>query len=248
MIKKEINKNKTEVIKKSKKREDWKGGPGNSSKVIIVANGFIRDPSGTYKKMTGHFGFSKDDIVVCADGGASNALKMGLVPDVVIGDMDSIKFGVKEKIREKSTKTRYISTSSQKDESDTQLAVEYALGMDVKKIIITGAVGDRIDHTLANIILLSSPKLEDIDARILTDNSDIFIVRKPVTIFGVPGKTITLISLSPYTYFTGTRGLKYELKEEKLDFSPVRGLSNEFIDKKAKLDIREGTLLVIREL
>jgi len=248
MIKKEISKKKTETIKESKEREDLKGGPGNSSKVIIIANGFIKDPSGTYKKMTGRYGFSRDDIVICADGGASNALKMGLIPDVVVGDMDSIKFGVKEKIRNKSAKTRYISTSPEKDESDTQLAVEYALGLGVKKIIITGAVGDRIDHTLANIILLSSPELEGIDARILTDNSDMFIVRKPVTINGVPGKTITLISLSPYTYFAGTRGLKYELKDEKLIFSPVRGLSNEFIDKKVKLDIREGTLLVIREI
>ncbi|MES0342170.1 MAG: thiamine diphosphokinase [Candidatus Humimicrobiaceae bacterium] len=229
MIKKEINKNKTGAA-------------------IIIANGFIADPSLTYKRIQGRFGFSGDDIVICADGGASNALKMGLIPDVVIGDMDSIKFGVKEKIRNKSTKTRYISTSTQKDESDTQLAVEYALGLYVKKIMITGAVGDRIDHTLANIILLTSPGLEDIDVRILTDNSDMFIVRKPITIGGVPGKTITLISLSPYTYFIGTEGLKYELKEEKLDFSPVRGLSNEFIDKKAKLDIREETLLVIREL
>lgn len=249
MIKDKTNNDKTEVIKDSKISQDQKGSPGNSSKVIIVANGFIADPLWTYKKMTGHFGFSKDDIVVCADGGASNALKMGLIPDVVIGDMDSIKFGIKEKIREKSAKTRYISTSSQKDESDTQLAVEYALGLrGIKKIMITGAVGGRIDHTLANIILLSSPELEDIDIRILTDNSDMFTVRKPVIINGIPGKTITLMSLSPYTYFTGTRGLKYELKEEKLDFSPVRGLSNEFIDKKAELDIREGTLLVIREL
>jgi len=247
MIEKKIDKNKIEVIKKDNK-EDRKGYLKSPAKAVVIANGFIGDPSRTYKNMTGRFGFSRDDTVICADGGASNALKMGLVPDVVIGDMDSIKFGVREKIREKSTKTRYISTSSQKDESDTQLAVEYALGLGVKKIIITGAVGGRIDHTLANIILLSSPKLEDIDARILTDNSDMFIVRKPAVINGGPGKTITLISLSPYTYFTGTRGLKYELKEEKLDFSPVRGLSNEFTDKKVKFDIREGTLLVIREL
>jgi thiamine pyrophosphokinase len=248
MIKKEINKSKTKTIKRNKKKEDRKGGPNNHARAIIIANGLIRDPSWTYKKITGNFGFSRDDTVICADGGASNALKIGFMPDVVIGDMDSIKFGIKEKIRDKSPKTRYISTSPEKDESDTQLAVEYALRLGVKKIIITGAVGDRIDHTLANIILLTSPELENIDVRILTDNSDMFIVRKPVTIGGAPGKTITLISLSPYTYFTGTGGLKYELKEEKLDFSPVRGLSNEFINKKAKLDIGEGTLLVIREL
>jgi len=248
MIKKQESKNKTEIGKKDKKKDTLRGTLNNSARAIIIANGSIGDPSWTYKKITGHFGFSRDDIVICADGGASNALKMGLIPDVVIGDMDSIKFGVKEEIRNKSTKTKYISTSPEKDKSDTQLAVEYALGLDVKKIIITGAVGGRVDHTLANIILLSSPGLKDIDVRILTDNSDMFIVRKPVTINGIPGKTITLISLSPYTYFTGTSGLKYELREEELIFSPVRGLSNEFIDKKAKLDIRDGTLLVIREL
>ena len=248
MEEKEINRNMTEGGRERKKVKGRRGNIKSPARAIIIANGLIGDPARTYKRMTGYFGFVKDDIVISADGGASNTLKMGLVPDVVIGDMDSIKFEVKEKIREKSQKTRYISTSPQKDESDTQLAVEYALGMDVKKIMITGAVGDRIDHTLANIILLSSPGLEDIDVRILTDNSDMFIVRKPVVVSGIPGKTITLISLSPYTYFTGTRGLKYELKEEKLDFSPVRGLSNEFIDKKVKLDIREGTLLVIREL
>ena len=220
----------------------------SSARAIVVANGSIEDPARTYKRMTGYFGFTRDDIVISADGGASNTLKMGLVPDVVIGDMDSIKLKAKEEIREKSAKTIYLPTSPEKDESDTQLAVDYAISMGVKKLILLGATGGRIDHTLANIILLSSPGLEGIDARILTDNSDIFITRKPVTISGNPGKTVTLMSLSPYTYFTGTSGLKYELKEEKLQFSPVRGLSNETTEKKVYLGVREGTLLVIREL
>ena len=248
MEEKEINRNMTEGGRERKKVKGRRGNIKSPARAIIIANGLIGDPARTYKRMTGYFGFVKDDIVISADGGASNTLKMGLVPDVVIGDMDSIKFEVKEKIRERCAKTRYISTSPKKDESDTQLAVDYALGLGVKKLIITGAVGDRIDHTLANIILLSSPGLEDIDARILTDNSDMFVIRKPVTINGHPGKTVTLISLSPYTYFTETRGLKYELRKEKLIFSPVRGLSNEFIEKKAHLGIREGLLLVIKEL
>lgn len=248
MVIKEISKNRTEDGKKRKNMTGPRINIKSPSRAIIIANGYMGDPAGTYKKMSGYFGFSRDDIVISADGGASNALKMGLVPDVVIGDMDSIKFKVKEEIRKKSRKTRYIATSPEKDESDTQLAVDYALGLGIKKLIITGAVGDRIDHTLANIILLSSPGLEDIDARILTDNSDMFVIRKPVTINGYPGKIVTLLSLSPYTYFTGTRGLKYELREEKLIFSPVRGLSNEFTEKKVHLGVREGVLLVIREI
>lgn len=248
MTEKEINRNMTEDGREKKKVKGLRDNTKIPSRAIIVANCFIEDPAGTYKRITGLFGFDKSDIVISADGGASNTLKMGLFPDVVIGDMDSIKLKVKEEIREKSSKTRYIAISPEKDESDTQLAVDYALGMGVKKLIITGAVGGRIDHTLANIILLSSPGLEGIDARILTDNSDIFIARKPVTFSGHPGKTVTLISLSPYTYFTCTRGLKYELREEKLIFSPVRGLSNKITEKGVYLGIREGILLVIREL
>ena len=218
-----------------------------NERAIVIANGVINDPVLTYKRVTELFNFV-DCIVISADGGAENALKMNLVPDVVIGDMDSIKATVKENIREKSNKTRYISTSADKDKSDTQLAVEYALDLGIKKMIILGALGDRIDHAIANILLLTSPFLKDIDIRILTDTSEIFIMRNSGTLTGDIGDTVTLLSLSPYTYFIKTKGLKYELENEKLLFSPVRGISNVFTDKKAYIKIRGGTLLVIKQL
>src|SRR4030042_3493664 len=115
-------------------------------------------------------------------------------------------------------------------------------------MIIMGARGDRIDHAIANILLLTSPFLKDIDIRILTDTSEIFIMRNSGTLTGDIGDTVTLLSLSPYTYFIKTKGLKYELENEKLMFSPVRGVSNVFTDKKAYIKIRGGTLLVIKQL
>ena len=221
---------------------------GNKNEqAIIVANGVIKDPALTYKKVVTLYGFM-GCLVISADGGAENALRMNLVPDVVIGDMDSIKATVKENIRVKSNKTRYISTSADKDKSDTQLAVEYALDLGIKKMIILGALGDRIDHSLANIFLLTSPFLRDIDIRILTDNSEIFIMRKPGTLIGDIENIVTLISLSPYTYFIKTKGLKYELENEKLMFSPVRGISNVFTEKKAYIKIEGGILLVVKQL
>ncbi|MBN2073494.1 MAG: thiamine diphosphokinase, partial [Actinobacteria bacterium] len=213
--------------------------------ILIVANGSIGDPGKMLDRITNYYGFNKSDMVISADGGANNALKMGLLPDVVIGDMDSIRITDKEKIRENSARTRFISTSPEKDETDTQLALDYALGMGESRIIITGALGDRIDHSLANIMLLAWPRIEDKDVRIITDKNEIFVIRKPAAVIGEPDKLLTLMSLSPYTYFKKTTGLKYSLQEEKLYFSPVRGLSNIFIDKKAFLDIREGILLVI---
>ncbi|MDD5622234.1 MAG: thiamine diphosphokinase [Actinomycetota bacterium] len=215
---------------------------------VIVANGVINDPALTYKRVTDLFDPAVDCIIIGADGGAENALRMNLVPDIVIGDMDSIKAADKEKIRARSNKTGYISTSSYKDKSDAQLAVEYAFDLGIKKIIILGALGGRIDHSIANIFLLASPFLRNIDIRILTDTSEIVIMRKSGAITGDIGATVTLISLSPYTYFIKTEGLKYMLENEKLIFSPVRGISNIFTEKKAYIKIKKGILLVIKQL
>lgn len=217
-------------------------------RAIITANGVIDDPALTYKRVTDLFGSARDFIVISADGGVENALRMNLIPDIVIGDMDSIKAADKEKIGAMSNKTRYISTSAHKDESDTQLAVEYALGLGIKRIIILGALGNRIDHSIANIFLLASPFLKNIDIKILSDTSEIVVMRKSGAVTGNTGDIVTFISLSPYTYFIETKGLKYVLENEKLIFSPVRGISNVFTENKAYIKIRKGILLVIRQL
>ena len=217
-------------------------------RAIIIANGTISNTALTFKRLTDYFGLGIDDIIISADGGGFNTLEMGLVPDVVIGDMDSLNQSLKKKIRKISSKTSFITASAEKDETDTQLAVEYAIKLGLNKIIIAGATGGRIDHTLANIMLLASPKLKNINAVILADNSEMFVIEESCTIKGEIGKLISIFSLSPYAYFHKTTGLKYKLENEKLLFSPVRGLSNVFTGKTARLDIKEGRLLIIKEL
>ncbi|MCL4418074.1 MAG: thiamine diphosphokinase, partial [Actinobacteria bacterium] len=194
------------------------------------------------------FGKNKNTLIIAADGGAKNCCNMKFMPDIVIGDMDSITIKVIESDASVKKPIKFINSVPEKDESDTQLAVDYAIGLGAKKILIVGAVGDRVDHTLANIFLLASPSAENSDVRILTENSEIFVTRKSCQITGEAGKTVSLFSLSPYTNFIKTSGLKYKLKNEKLLFSPVRGLSNAFIDNKARIEINEGTLLIIKEL
>ncbi|MBU4450700.1 MAG: thiamine diphosphokinase, partial [Actinobacteria bacterium] len=77
---------------------------------------------------------------------------------------------------------------------------------------------------------------------------EIFVTRKSCQIAGAAKKMVSLFSLSPYTNFIKTGGLKYKLKNEKLLFSPVRGLSNAFTGSKARIEIGEGTLLIVKEL
>lgn len=190
----------------------------------------------------------ENTLIISADGGLHNTLKLGFKPDIIIGDMDSISLQEMTGYGEDFSGTELISASLEKDESDTRLAVEHAAWMGIEDIIITGATGGRLDHTFANIMLLASPGLDGVAIRILTETSEIFSSDKSCTIKGVPGKLISIFSLTPCTTFVRTEGLKYELKDEKLYLSPVRGLSNNFTADKALLDFKDGRLLIIKEL
>ncbi|MCL5070859.1 MAG: thiamine diphosphokinase [Actinobacteria bacterium] len=218
--------------------------------IVIVSNGVIKDYRLICKRLKQDYKFDRNGntLVIAADGGAKNCFNMKFMPDIVIGDMDSITIKAIESITSVKKPIKFINSVPEKDESDTQLAVDYAVGLGTKKILIVGAVGDRVDHTLANIFLLASPSAENSDIRILTEDSEIFVTKKSCQITGAAGKTVSLFSLSPCTNFIRTSGLKYRLKNEKLLFSPVRGLSNAFIGSKARIEISEGILLIIKEL
>ena len=213
---------------------------------LIIAGGEIKD----YNKMKELIlpSFYENTMVISADRGVYNTMRLGFKPHVLIGDMDSIDSDIKDKYKHELSFTRFISAPPDKDESDTRLAVEYAVGKGIKDIMITGASGGRLDHTFANLMMLASPGLEDLDIRILTENMEAFLIERPCTIKGEPGKLISIFSVTPHTTFIRTEGLKYELKNERLQQSPVRGLSNVFTAREALLEFSDGKLLIIKEL
>jgi len=214
---------------------------------LIIANGIIIDHGKLRKILLSRYCVPERTMVISVDGGLSNTFRMGFKPDLVVGDMDSID---RSKDKESSVfdEVEHITSNPHKDQSDTQLAVDHAVKLDMQSIFITGATGGRIDHTLANILLLASPGLNDIACSIITQDSEISALGSSASITGRPGKIISIFSLTPYTYFESTSGLKYPLSEEKLYFSPVRGLSNSFTEESAEIKIREGRLLIIKEL
>jgi len=210
---------------------------------VVIANGEIRDHARIGMVIKSFHKF--EPFVISADGGIENTARLGLIPHVVIGDMDSID---RQKYAGMLPRTRFIPVSGEKDESDTRLAVEYALKQGMEDITIAGASGKRIDHTFANIMILAAPGLENASVRIVTEESEVFCMHGPGTIKGSPGKLVSLFSLTPYTSFIKTSGLMYPLEDEKLYQSPVKGLSNVFTSDEAGLEFSEGKLLVIRQL
>lgn len=218
----------------------------NNKTALIVANGEIRDHKKMKEVIISYCG--KDPFIISADGGLQSTLEMGFKPHVIIGDMDSISPREKAGAEKRLSTAEFISARQDKDESDTRLAVEHAAGMGISNIILAGATGGRLDHTFANIMLLASPGLEGITVRLLTETSETFYAEKSCRIKGTPGKMISIFSLTAYTTFIRTEGLKFELKDEKLYQSPVRGLSNVFTSGEVFLDFTDGKLLIIKEL
>jgi thiamine pyrophosphokinase len=216
---------------------------------LIVSNGLIKNPDVIMQLLQNNYNFNNNDyLVISADGALKNCIKLKVMPDIIIGDMDSIKLSDKKILKEINQKINYIKFPHDKNESDTQLALDYALKNDIKNIILIGALGKRIDHTMANIFNIASEKFKNPDIKIIDENFEISVLRQSGEIKGTKGNIISIFSLTPYTYFINTKGLKYELKEEKLFFSPIRGISNIFEEDKAVINIKEGCLLLIKEI
>lgn len=205
-------------------------------RAFIVANGIIGAGE--------HYGdwVQPGDLVIAADGGAQVAAALGLRPDVVIGDMDSIDPEARERLEQQVV---LITHPRRKDETDTELALRYAIEHGASEIILLGALGGRIDHTLANVLLLGLPVLEGVQARIVAGNTEVWLVRHVVRIAGVAGDIVTLLPLGGAVHGVTTEGLEWELTDATLEFGAARGVSNVMMRSTAQVTVRDGVLLVI---
>ena len=186
------------------------------------------------------------DLVVAADGGARWLASLALRPDLVVGDLDSLDRGEVRQLQESGT--RVISHPAEKDASDTELAIEAAIMAGADRIVLLGAFGgSRLDHELANLMLLAEPAFSQVDLR---QQRGATLVRclsgnRSLTIEVGMGGTVTLLPLGGDAMGVLTRGLRYELDEETLLVGRSRGLSNVVIGEPTSVSIQAGSLLVI---
>ena len=207
-------------------------------RIIIFANGEYQHLEFYQQLIEDH------DYIICADGGTNHALRMGILPHLVVGDLDSIDLRVYQSLQGSSTD--FYKVSSEKDESDLELAVSIALEKKPQEIIILGALGKRVDHLFANLMLLTLPLKQGVPTKIVDEDHEILVINNSIELTGKVGDYLSLFALSPQVTGIITQGLKYPLKEESLYLGPTRGLSNEFNGDKASIQIGEGLLLVIK--
>jgi thiamine pyrophosphokinase len=206
-------------------------------RVIIFANGLFPDPAAHRRLLR------PGDLVIAADGGTLHARAAGVTPQVVIGDLDSLPVDLRDELA--AGDTRLISHPPAKDETDLELALLHAVEQGAEEIVILGALGGRLDQTLANLLLLALPALRGLDVRIVEGEQAAFLIRHEATIEGQPGDVISLIPLGGDAAGVTTDGLEWPLEEDTLRFGPARGVSNLLLGSQARVRVREGLLLCI---
>ncbi len=208
-------------------------------RAVIIANGDLVDLD-FYRSL-----LKDDDLIICVNGGSGHALALGLYPDLIIGDLDSLKPDDRQKIEQLNP--RIIKHPSAKDKSDLELAIDEAVEMQPEQILIIGALGGaRADHAFINLLLLQIPLHHGIPARILDQMQEIILVEDEVFIDGNTGDYLSLFSLTAETSGIFTEGLKYPLQGESLYFASTLGLSNELAGPQATITINSGLLLAIK--
>lgn len=184
-------------------------------------------------------------MVIAADSGLAAADRLGIGLDFIVGDFDSVSDAVLLKYKENSTPIETFPT--EKDKTDTQIALELALMNNATSIDLVGATGSRLDHMLANIHLLLLPMQVRIPACIIDPNNKIYLKSESFTIhkhlqYG------NYVSLLPFTeQVTGLTltGFKYPLHHIILSTGSSLGVSNEIRDAKAQVELTGGILLVM---
>jgi thiamine pyrophosphokinase len=206
--------------------------------IVIFAGGSVRAGKAVDAVI------AQADRVIAADGGAAAALRYGRVPAIVVGDFDSLDDRVQQQLREQGS--QFIQAAVEKNETDTELAVQVAIEQGASVITLLGALGGaRFDHTMANVLLLVS--FETIPIRIIDGPSSCWLLRGPGHTF-IHGHTGDLLSLLPLTSeATGVRtaDLYYPLHGETLHFGKPRGVSNVLTQEHAEVSLETGMLLII---
>ncbi len=188
------------------------------------------------------------DFVIAADAGFSHCERLGIEPDLIVGDFDSLKEGDGEALEEirRREPERILTLPSEKDDTDMLAAIRVGLEKGCREFFLYGGLGGRLGHTIANIQCLNYLK-ERGAFGYLTDASGLIQVAKNETIRFEKRETgwLSLFSLGEKAEGVTLRGLKYELTDAVVTNSFPIGVSNEFIGKEAAVTVRNGTLLIL---
>jgi thiamine pyrophosphokinase len=207
------------------------------SRIVIFANGFMPGLEPVRDLLR------EDVFLIGVDGGARHIMALGLIPNFVIGDLDSL---TEDELYELgSADVRVDQYPANKDETDLELAIQYALQLNFSSIIVVAALGGRTDQTIGNISLLTDLIVSNVDIRFDDGVEELFFCQNQSQVQGRIGDVVSLIPWNGDVSGVVTTGLKWTLRSETLFSYKTRGISNEMIDETAAIQIKSGLLLIV---
>ena len=209
----------------------------DKTRAVIFLNGtFASTGASTYIP-------DANDLVIAVDGGIRHPRLLGVTPDILIGDLDSIDPEDLEWCQSQQVEIRKY--PKEKDETDFELALDHAIVSVAGAVTVFGALGGRIDHALANIGLLSDPRYAGREINIIADRETMFFIHRKAVITGKEGQTLSLIPWGEQVTGVTTTGMQYPLKNETLYPYRSRGISNVVVSGSAIIEFKEGKLLCV---
>jgi len=204
------------------------------NKVVIIASGPIDNLNALKSELV-------DAYIVSVDGGLNHLHSIGVKPHVIIGDFDSVDKNLLSTYADVKT----YSHPTRKDRTDSEIAIDYAIDMKPKEVILMGMTGHRIDHMMTNIHLLKRFWNHDILAYVLDNNNKIYYCSGDMNLEGDIGDLLSIIPISQSIHGVKTFGLEYPLNHETLHFHESRGVSNVFYTKKVRIETDSGEFFII---
>jgi thiamine pyrophosphokinase len=209
------------------------------TKAVIFLNG-TRPDTRVVQSVINEYSY----IIGC-DGGTEHVRKLQYVPDAIIGDLDSISKVSIALFSKDQHRTRFITYGIDKDYTDSELAIDHAVSLGIKNIVVVGMLGSRLDHMLGNLFLLTKHKYRKLNLKIIEKNQEIYAIRSDTTIKGQKGDLISLMPLAGSAVISKCSGLKYDLSRYTISQQSNYGISNVMTDFQARLHILHGLLIVI---
>ena len=207
-------------------------------KAVIIANGVPTDPAADKKQVP------PGALIIAADGGADYCRKLDLVPDVIIGDMDSITGDPAAPGFKGAEIIRY---PIRKDATDLELAIDLALERGAQRIIVLGALGGRWDMSVGNLLLMARLDLKTLPVKFVDGDQEVSLLNGPATAHftGKPGDILSLIPIEKDATGVTLEGLEYSLENGQLAWGSSRGISNVLIGERAAVSIADGVLICV---
>jgi thiamine pyrophosphokinase len=182
--------------------------------------------------------------VVAADGGLDRALALGVDVDVVIGDLDSVSAAALAAAEEAGT--RIVRHPAAKDATDLELALDEAVALGARRVLVVGSNAGRLDHLVASLLLLASDRYAELELDALVGDTLVHVIRGERALLGERGEVVTLIAVSGPAHGVTTSGLEYPLAGETLLPGSTRGVSNVFLGNDARVALESGVVLAVR--